>query len=132
MGHSTLVGSWQGKYWGRTKCLFANDMCELHIIEAKAGGYCSRHHHKNKWNRFIILKGELDVIIYRENGEDLTELCEGMFSDVPPLQDHRFTAKTDCVALEVYWVDGIDPKDIVRKDVGGLTEVEKMGEIFKK
>ena len=37
---------------------------------------------------------------------------------VPPGEYHRFTALTDCVAYEIYWVD-LSATDIVREDVGG-------------
>ena len=43
-----------------------------------------------------------------------------MFSDVPPAVDHRFEAMEDTRALEIYWIDGLDPNDIVRRDIGGL------------
>ena len=80
----------------------------------------SRHHHENKWNRFIVLEGKLKITIYKGDRSDETILTEGMFSDVPPEIDHRFEALEDTKALEVYWVDGLDPTDIVRKDSGGI------------
>ena len=120
MGHKTLLGSTQGKIWGTTRCFFENSTSEVHYIEANEGGYCSRHHHKDKWNRFIILEGELRVIIYKEGGEDVTVLKQGMFSDVPPGIDHRFEAVQDTKALEVYWVNDLDSGDIVRADTGGM------------
>jgi mannose-6-phosphate isomerase-like protein (cupin superfamily) len=109
MGHKTLTGAVQGR------CFFENSTSEVHYIEAKKDGYCSRHHHKNKWNRFIVLEGSLKVIIYKQDSEDETVLTSGMFSDVPPGIDHRFEALEDTKALEVYWIDGLDSKDIVRK-----------------
>ena len=42
-----------------------------------------------------------------------------MFSDVPPMVDHRFIASKDTKALEIYWTDALDPLDIVREDTGG-------------
>ena len=120
MSHKTLTGAVQGKFWGTSRCFFENEAAEVHYIEAKEGGFCSRHHHRNKWNRFIVLEGTLKVIIYKQDSEDETILTEGMFSDVPPEVDHRFEAVEDTKALEIYWTDGLDPNDIVRKDVGGL------------
>ena len=67
-----------------------------------------------------MLEGNLKVIIYKQDSQDETILTEGMFSDVPPGVDHRFEAMEDTKALEVYWIDGLDPSDIVRKDTGGL------------
>ena len=120
MGHKTLTGATQGKFWGPTRCFFENDSSEVHYIEAIKGGYCSRHHHEKKWNRFIVLEGALKVIIYKQDSQDETILTEGMFSDVPPMIDHRFECLENAKALEIYWTDGLDPTDIVRRDSGGL------------
>jgi len=121
MGHKTLTGSIQGKFWGSTRCFFENSSSEIHYIEANKGGFCSRHYHKNKWNRFIILEGQLKITIYKNGGEDITVIKDGMFSDVPPEVEHRFEALEDTKALEVYWTDELDPKDIVRIDTGGAS-----------
>jgi len=120
MGHKTLTGAIQGKFWGSTRCFFENATSEVHYIEANKGGYCSRHYHKDKWNRFIVLEGELRVTIYKESNEDVTILTNGMFSDVPPGVEHRFEAIKDTKALEVYWTNPLDPGDIVRRDTGGM------------
>ena len=119
MGHKTLTGAIQGKFWGSTRCFFENSTSEVHYIEANKGGYCSRHYHQDKWNRFIVLEGKLKITIYKESDEDVTVLTDGMFSDVPPGVEHRFEALENSKALEVYWVNDLDPKDIVRKDTGG-------------
>ena len=68
--------------------------------------------------------GSFKGYIYKQDSTDETILTDGMFSDVPPGVDHRFDALEDTKALEVYWVDGLDPSDIVRKDTGGLRELE--------
>mgnify|MGYP006409058933 FL=1 len=67
-----------------------------------------------------MLEGKLKITIYKGDRSDETILTEGMFSDVPPEIDHRFEALEDTKALEVYWVDGLDLTDIVRKDSGGI------------
>ena len=99
MGHKTLTGATQGKFWGTTRCFFENDSSEVHYIDAIKGGYCSRHHHEKKWNRFIVLEGALKVIIYKQDSQDETILTEGMFSDVPPMIDHRF----ECLETQKLW-----------------------------
>ena len=70
----------------------------------------------------MVLEGELKVTIYKDGGQDETILTDGMFSDVPPMVDHRFEAMEDTKALEVYWIDSLDPTDIVRVDTGGRNE----------
>ena len=124
MGHKTLIGASQGKFWGSTRCLFVNESCEMHCFEANKDGYCSKHYHENKWNRFVVLSGRLKVIIFKDSGQDETILTAGMFSDVPPKVDHKFEALEDTTALEIYWTDGLDPSDIVRKDSGGMKSNE--------
>ena len=122
MSHKTLCGATQGKFWGKTSCFYVSETSEVHYIEAVKGGYCSRHHHEKKWNRFVVLEGKLKVILYKNDGEDETILTDGMFSDEPPMIDHRFEVLENTKALEVYWVDSLDPTDIVRKDTGGKDE----------
>jgi len=123
MGHSTLCGATQSKFWGQTRCLFVGHSSEVHILVAKKGGFCSRHKHENKWNRFYVVDGEMEVVIFREAGEDVTVLTPGQFSDVPPGVDHMFRCPNeDCQCLEIYWTDGLDPGDIIRKDTGGIKE----------
>ena len=132
MSHKTLPGSNQAKYWGNTQCIFIHLLSEAHRIEAVKGGFCSKHKHQNKWNRFFVESGELRVTIYKEHGEEITVVKPGQFTDVPPGVYHRFEALTDVVAYEFYWVDGIQTNDIVRDDVGGRkkTEKEEMEEKF--
>jgi hypothetical protein len=95
MSHKTLCGATQGKFWGKTSCFYVSDSSE-------------------------VLEGELKVILYKDDGEDETILTAGMFSDVPPMVDHRFVALKDTKALEIYWTDALDPTDIVREDTGGM------------
>mgnify|MGYP003661939630 CR=1 FL=1 len=74
MAHKTLIGASQGKFWGSTRCLFVNESCEMHCFEANKDGYCSKHYHENKWNRFVVLSGRLKVIIFKDSGQDETIL----------------------------------------------------------
>ncbi len=120
MGRSTLIGSVCGKIWGNTKCLFCDSISEVHYLEIVKGGYCSKHSHKNKWNRFVVLSGILEVIIYKENNEDITTLTKAMITDVQPGIYHRFQALDEATVLEIYWTDNLDPMDIDRiEDQGG-------------
>ena len=62
----------QGKIWGKTQDIFKNANFELHRIEAKKGGYCSKHQHKHKFNAFYIERGKLKITVY-ENEYDLID-----------------------------------------------------------
>jgi len=122
MGHKTLQGAFQSKRWGTTQCIFEGPTSEVHIIRSNAGYECSRHKHKAKWNRFYVISGKLEVVLYMENDDDITTVTDGMFTDVPPEIEHKFRAIEDTICLEIYWIDPLDPKDIVRHetDKGGV------------
>jgi mannose-6-phosphate isomerase-like protein (cupin superfamily) len=115
----------QGKVWGTTQCIFKTDATEAWFINAKKGGYCSEHFHKHKWNRFFVIKGKMNIKIFRnDNDEDLidqTTLGPGQSTDVQPGVFHIFEALEDCQALEIYWVS-LDPDDIERRTHGGMRD----------
>ena len=110
----------QGKVWGKTQQLFQNSNFELHRIEVKKGGFCSKHQHKHKFNAFYIEQGKLKVIVY-ENDYDLideTIISTGEMTIAKPRTYHRFEAIEDTICYEIYWVE-LSHNDIQRVDVGG-------------
>lgn len=113
----------QGKVWGTSTPLFCKNNTELHYVEIKKGGYCSKHFHKNKFNRFFVMKGALKVIIWKNYGhetlEDVSIIKEGQECTVNPGDFHKFIALEDTVALEIYWVE-LKENDITRDDHGGM------------
>ena len=119
------IGPKQGKVWGNTQLVFARNDVEAHAIVVNRGGYCSRHKHWSKWNRFIVLCGKLVVRTFEQGEskfmEDETTLTAGQITDVPPGTLHEFQALEDCVAIEMYWVE-LDPRDIERQTVGGIAD----------
>ena len=110
-----------GKIWGQTTEVFRDETTEVHYLDIKKDGYCSKHLHEGKWNKFYVISGKLKVILYKEQSgyEDVTTLLPGMSMDVPPHVKHKFEAPEDCTCLEVYWVR-LDPVDIVRDNFGGM------------
>ena len=113
------------KVWGKTSCVYRNPTTEFHYIIAKQGGYCSRHKHRHKWNRFLVISGKL-LVHYYKPGEDKPvftyTLPPGSVLDVPPGIEHRFEAGENSQAIEVYWTNEIDPSDIERHDSGGVID----------
>jgi len=114
----------QGKVWGHTTPLFNKNNVELHIAQIKQGGYCSKHLHKFKYNRFIVLKGKLRVTIWKNYGqdvslEDVSILEASQECTVNPGDFHQFEALEDTTVLEVYWVE-LSENDITRFDHGGM------------
>ncbi len=108
----------QGKVWGVTHELFNLNNVEIHHIEVEKGGFCSKHYHQTKYNRFIVLDGHLKITTWRNGLEDITYLFTGQECTVPPGEYHMFEALQDTTALEVYWVE-LKQNDIVRTNSGG-------------
>jgi quercetin dioxygenase-like cupin family protein len=115
------------KIWGETKLIFGNAQCEVHELQIKEGGYCSRHRH-HKWNLFYVLDGELIVELFAEEDGRVTDapsldrvLFAGDVFQVAPGQWHRFRADADSRVLEVYWAN-VEPNDIERLDEGGISQ----------
>jgi mannose-6-phosphate isomerase-like protein (cupin superfamily) len=108
----------QGKVWGITKLLEKNSSFEFHRISVLAGGVCSKHRHKHKWNGFFVESGELLVRVWKDYGlVDEVILCAGDYTRVTPGEYHQFEALGDTVAFETYWVE-FNSDDIERETVG--------------
>jgi quercetin dioxygenase-like cupin family protein len=117
---------WTEKVWGRTRCVALGPNFEVHELEIKKGGYCSRHQHR-KWNRFHVTSGSLRVELFEETEggccdapRDDRLLSPGDQFNVAPGDWHRFVGLEDSHVLEVYWTVNIDPSDINRADQGGI------------
>ena len=116
-----------GKVWGSTRLVFANPVFEVHRIEVKANGFCSKHKHLGKFNAFYIESGELEVTVWK-NDYDLTDVTtigplERM--TVKPGEFHRFRALSAVVAYELYWSE-LDHSDIEREDHGGADQTSRL------
>ncbi len=111
------------KIWGTTTPLFNKNNVEVHAIFVKAGGYCSRHFHKSKFNKFIVKSGKLKVTILRRSDTSTFEESVVLKTNeeliIPPGLLHSFEAQEDTEALEIYWVE-LDAEDIIRESQGGL------------
>ena len=113
-----------GKSWGSTVALLSVPGVEVHRIEIEPGGFCSRHHHKTKFNAFIVEEGVIEVLVWKDHGlVDKTELFAQDVMSVPPGEDHQFknNSISRAIVYEVYWSQ-MDPSDIVRKSQGGTAK----------
>ena len=110
------------KVWGITSPIFQNSMFEVHRIEINAGGYCSKHYHKYKYNVFYIESGKMKIINY-EDGNSINEtlLSCGEQTTVSPNEFHRFEALEKTIAYEIYYSE-FQSDDIIREDEGGINE----------
>ena len=110
----------QGKIWGNTKEIFNKNNVEIHRIDIKPGGYCSKHKHTAKFNMFLVESGELVVRIWKNDYDlvDITELGPNEWTTVKPGEFHSFAASEDTTAFELYYPEPLSV-DIIRKTVGG-------------
>ena len=108
-----------GKVWGRTEVIEANSVLEMHRIEIDAGGVCSRHCHRFKWNGFFVESGRLLVRVWKRDYDlvDETVLSAGDYTRVAPGEYHQFEALEPTVAFEIYWA-ALDHDDIQRDTAG--------------
>ena len=110
-----------GKIWGETRTIFSNGALELHRIEVRKGGTCSKHMHRFKWNGFFVESGKLKIKVWKNDYSlvDETILEAGEATSVTPLEYHQFEALEDTVAFEWYWAR-FDPDDIQRENHGSI------------
>ena len=120
----------QGKVWGKTSPVFFGNNVEIHRIEGKKGGFCSKHKHNAKYNMFFVESGKLEVTVFKDYGsevlEDVTVLGPQTSTTVAPGDMHQFRVLEDCVAYEIYWVE-LSATDIERENVGGYVKPSSQG-----
>lgn len=110
----------QGKVWGKTQLIFRNGNSEVHRIETVKGGFCSKHMHEHKFNKFFVESGKFQVDVWQNDYDlvDSTIICAGESTTVKPGCYHQFISLEDSVVYEIYWVE-LEAHDIVRENVGG-------------
>lgn len=113
----------QGKVWGLNRPIFKNHNVEVHYLNVKKGGFCSEHKHQHKFNQFVVIKGQIKIIVCKNyEGYSLDEtiiLNPGDETIISPGDYHKFEALTDTDLLEIYWVE-LQADDIFRRTVGGV------------
>jgi mannose-6-phosphate isomerase-like protein (cupin superfamily) len=110
----------KGKVWGTTSLIHASRYVQAHLLEIRAGGFCSEHRHERKTNTFIVLRGRLEVRTWPDmtNAFDATELEAGQSMAVPVGVYHQFRAIDDTLCIEFYEAAEIE-EDIHRRTQGG-------------
>ena len=108
-----------GKVWGTTELIEANGAMEFHRIEMKAGGVCSKHLHRYKWNGFYVESGKMRVKTWQKDYDliDETIIGAGQYTKVKPGLYHQFECLEDGIAFEIYWAE-FAHNDIVRETTG--------------
>lgn len=110
-----------GKVWGTTELIEANGALEFHRIEMEAGGVCSKHLHRYKWNGFYVESGKMLVRVWQRDYDlvDETIVGPGQYTKVKPGLYHQFECLEPGVAYELYWAE-FNHNDIVRESVGEM------------
>ena len=110
-----------GKVWGTTELIEANGALEFHRIEMEAGGVCSKHLHRYKWNGFYVESGKMLVRVWQRDYDliDETIVGPGQYTKVKPGLYHQFECLESGVAYELYWAE-FNHNDIVRESVGEM------------
>src|SRR3989304_3115412 len=106
----------KGKVWGTTALLYASRYVQAHLLEIKAGGFCSEHRHERKTNTFAVLSGRLEVRVWQDmtNDFDATVLGPGEETVVSVGLFHQFRAIESTVCVEFYEAAEVD-EDIHRR-----------------
>jgi mannose-6-phosphate isomerase-like protein (cupin superfamily) len=113
-----------GKVWGTTELLLKTGLIEIHRLSIFPQAHCSMHHHRFKWNAFLVLEGELHIDVEKDayGLKDRTTLYPGELMTVQPGENHQFCSGTEpCVAIEIYYPEMLS-EDIVRRSVGGVVD----------
>ncbi len=117
--------STETKAWGRVHHVFDNDRAAVSVLHVEKGGYSSRHFHRHRVNRFVVVSGSIDVVLYSPTPSHhelvRTRLQAGDVYDVTSNVVHRFEVVESGIVVEVYWPDArLSAEDIERLDVGGM------------
>ena len=105
------------KIWGERRRILLTDRCEIDLLYLKKDSFCSRHKHKDKTNKFVVVKGK--VRIETEFGKKI--LTKNQSFEVKAPLIHRFFALKNSIMVELAYVEEgyIIPDDIKRFKQGG-------------
>lgn len=107
----------QLKIWGFVQTIFKNTKCQVDFLYVRKNTVCSLHLHNNKYNRFFLLQGEVEIII----NSQIYNLKKGEIFDVEPQIVHQFKGLKNSFMLEISFVndDNLNLNDIQRLSQGG-------------
>lgn len=116
------------KVWGWSELQVESNLCQVHRIDIRPGGFCSIHQHDRKHNVFTLVKGKLHIRLWDENVDLGVEAMRtivlaspGDTYDVGPAIVHQFYAPEYCMAIETYYPASVRTEDIFRfSDLGGV------------
>ena len=122
------------KVWGQRRRILLTPNSEIDLLTVNKNCFCSKHSHKKKINKFVVIKGKVKI----ESEYGAVVLKDNESFEIRPPLIHRFYALEDSIMIELAYVEKgkIDPNDINRISQGGrivngkemtLVEMRKKG-----
>lgn len=112
------------KIWGERWLVYEDSTHSTNILRVLEGYRCSWHRHAVKRNIFVVISGEIGVVVETKDPSTLETYIDEMrlhigesFTVAPGLW-HEFRAYQNSVVVEEMFVR-YDEEDIERKNVGG-------------
>jgi len=102
--------------WGRRIRTFQWDGGITTILFLEPWQRCSWHSHKETWNQFFVVKGEVGI---KTDKGYTTNLREGQSFTVEPRVKHEFQTFYDSAIVEEIAFVRYNPNDIDREALGG-------------
>ena len=106
------------KIWGERWLIRKDSAHAVSYLKVRAGFRCSWHTHAQKFNLFVVLRGDFRLIIQEMDKCFTIDLKAGESFTIRPGQWHEFRGVTDCEVIEHMYVE-YDEGDITREIVGG-------------
>jgi hypothetical protein len=117
-----MMGEWEDKVWGRTRCAHDTLLYSRHELEIVANAFCSYHYHEHRANVFRVIEGRVRVV-YTYGWRVLhTDLGPGDLLRMPSLVAHQFQVIESGLMQEDYYPDrggAVKQDDIIRLSEGG-------------
>ena len=115
-GHGMLS---ELKVWGKRTILWKDNYCTVNVLDVVNGYRCSWHRHKQKYNLFYVITGELEIVTEEiDKSKKAIVLHPGESIQIKPGIWHEFRALMDTKVIEIMFVRYCEG-DIERAILGG-------------
>ena len=111
----------ESKMWGERWLIRQDSTHAVSFLKVKKGFRCSWHHHKQKYNLFVVLSGKITIVT--ETGQ--VEVLPGQTFTTKPGEWHEFRGTENSEMIEEMYVC-YDESDIIREKVGGVIAGSEM------
>ena len=111
------------KIWGERWLIRQDSTHANSVLMLNAGFECSWHRHQAKFNKFVVLKGLIGIVVGENGQQHITHLRPGNEFTTKPGQWHKFQAYENSIVVEEMYVS-YDEGDIERETVGGTIGID--------